>query len=148
MCFMHTLNINLRVKGITMKKLILILSICISTFVSANQSNASIAAENWLKIVDAGNYAESWNKSDSFFKSQITEVDWDNALKGVRAPLGKIKSRSELGTKEYSTLPGVPNGEYLVIQFETEFQNKMSAIETLTLSKNSGNWLPVGYLIK
>ncbi|WP_284246221.1 DUF4019 domain-containing protein [Thalassotalea insulae] len=35
-----------------------------------------------------------------------------------------------------------------MIQFQTEFQNKKSAIETLTLSKSRGNWLPVGYFIK
>ena len=131
-----------------MKKLILILSLCISSFIWANESDGSIAAKQWLKIVDAGEYSESWQKSDSFFKSQLPQAKWDAALKGVRAPLGKVKSRSELGAKEYSTLPGVPEGEYLVIQFQTEFQNKKSATETLTLSKSSGHWLPVGYFIK
>lgn len=131
-----------------MKKLILILSLCVSSFVWANESAGSIAAKEWLKIVDAGEYAESWQKSDSFFKSQLTQTKWDAALKDVRAPLGQVKSRSELGEKEYSSLPSAPDGKYLVIQFKTEFQNKKSAIETITLSKSSGNWLPVGYFIK
>ncbi|MBU2978784.1 DUF4019 domain-containing protein [Alteromonas sp. C1M14] len=131
-----------------MKKLLLILSLCVSSFVWANESAGVTAAKEWLKIVDAGKYSESWQKSDSFFKSQLTQTKWDAALKGVRTPLGQVKSRSELGAKAYSSLPGVPDGEYLVIQFQTEFQNKKSAIETLTLSKSSGNWLPVGYFIK
>ena len=142
------LSISFRVKGIILKKLILILSLCISSFVLANESDGSNAAKEWLKIVDAGNYAKSWQKSDSFFKSQLPETKWDTALKAVRTPLGKVKSRSELIAKEYSSLPGVPEGEYLVIQFQTEFKNKKSATETLTLSKSSGHWLPVGYFIK
>jgi len=131
-----------------MKKLILILSLCISSFVWGNESLGSIAAKEWLNIVDAGKYGESWQKADSFFKSQLSQKKWDSALKGIRTPLGKVTSRSELSTKKYSSLPGVPDGEYLVIQFQTEFQNKKSFTETLTLSKNSGQWLSVGYFIK
>jgi len=131
-----------------MKKLIFILSLCISFFVFASEPSGSTAAKEWLKIIDAGNYTESWQKSDSFFQSQLSQHKWDEALKRVRAPLGKVNSRSELGAKEYSILPGAPEGEYLVIQFQTEFQNKKSATETLTLSKSSGQWLSVGYFIK
>jgi len=131
-----------------MKKLILILTLCISSFVSANEPLGSTAAREWLNIVDAGNYSESWQKTDSLFQSQLSQNEWDKALKGVRTPLGKVNSRSESSTKEYATLPGVPDGEYLVIQFQTDFQNKKPATETLTLSKSSGKWLPVGYFIK
>lgn len=132
----------------TMEKLLLILSMLASSFIWSNESAGSIAAKEWLKIVDVGEYVESWQKSDAFFKSQLTQTEWSVALTGVRTPLGQVKSRSELGAKEYSSLPGVPDGEYLVIQFQTEFQNKKSATETLTLSKSSGDWLPVGYFIK
>lgn len=38
-----------------MKKLIFILTLCISSLVSANESSGSTAAKEWLKIVDAGN---------------------------------------------------------------------------------------------
>ena len=130
-----------------MIKLIFILSLCISSFVWANESAGSIAAKEWLNLVDAGKYTESWQKSDSFFQSQLSQKKWDKALNDVRAPLGKVNKRAELGAKEYSVLPGVPEGEYVVIQFKTDFQNKKSATETLTLSKSSGKWLPIGYFI-
>lgn len=131
-----------------MKRLILILSLCISSIAQAGEPTGSIAAKEWLKIVDSGKYVESWQKSDAFFQSQLPESKWDAALKSVRSPLGQVHSRSELDAKEYSSLPGVPKGKYLVIQFQTEFQHKKSATETLTLSKNSGQWLPIGYFIK
>ena len=131
-----------------MKKLILILSIYFSSFVWANESVGVTAAKEWLRIVDSGEYAESWEKSDSFFKSQLTQEKWAVALKEVRSPLGAVVSRIELGAKEYSTLPGAPDGQYLVIQFQTDFQNKKTSTETLTLSKSSGDWLPIGYFIK
>ena len=131
-----------------MKKLIIILSLCISSFVWAHESSGASAAKEWLNIIDAGEYAESWEKADPFFKAQLTQEKWDNALIGVRTPLGKVISRSELNSKKYSSLPGVPDGEYVVIQYQTEFLNQKSSIETLTLSKSSGQWRAVGYFIK
>jgi hypothetical protein len=131
-----------------MQKLLLIISLCVSSFVLANESSGSIAAKEWLNIIDAGEYAESWQGAAPFFKSQLSLKKWDDALQGIRTPLGKVTSRSELNAKEYSSLPGVPNGHYLVIQFKTEFQNKKTFTETLTMSKNNGQWLPVGYFIK
>ncbi|WP_299788422.1 DUF4019 domain-containing protein [uncultured Shewanella sp.] len=131
-----------------MKKLIVILSICVSSFVWAHGGTGPNAAKEWLHIIDAGKYAESWNKADAFFKVQLTQDKWKDALNGVRAPLGKVISRSELSSKHHSSLPGAPDGEYLVIQYQTEFQNKKTSIETLTLSKSSGHWLAVGYFIK
>lgn len=131
-----------------MKKLILILSIFFSSFLWANESAGIKAAKEWLRIIDSGEYAESWKKSDSLFKSQLTQENWAVALKEVRYPLGMVVSRIKLEAKEYSTLPGAPDGQYLVIQFQTDFENKKSSTETLTLSKSSGDWLPIGYLIK
>ena len=132
-----------------MKKLLLILSLYFSSFVWAGEEHTALdAANNWLNIVDAGEYAKSWQKSDPFFKSQISQSKWNKAVKNVRRPLGKVNSRLELSRKGHSTLPGVPDGEYLVIQYQTEFQHKKSATEILTLSKSSGYWRTVGYFIK
>ena len=53
-------------------------------------------------------------------------------MQAVRNPLGKLISR-QVKSKTYMTsLPGAPDGEYVVIQFETSFENKESAIETVT----------------
>lgn len=131
-----------------MKKLILILSLCISSFVWADESSRSSAAIAWLNIIDSGNYAESWDKSAPFFKSQVTQAQWEKAIEGVRTPLGKVNSRVELSVKPLTSLPGMPDGEYLIIQFQTDFQNKASSTETVTLSHSKGQWLAVGYFIK
>jgi hypothetical protein len=70
-------------------------------------------------------------------------------LQSVRMPLGKMISR-KLKTSAYkTTLPGAPDGQYVVIQFETSFQNKKSAIETVTpMFDHDGRWRVSGYYIK
>jgi hypothetical protein len=56
----------------------------------------------------------------------------------------KVKSKS------YKTsLPGAPDGEYVVIEFETSFEHKKSSIETVTpMVEKDGNWRVSGYYIK
>ena len=66
-----------------------------------------------------------------------------------RRPLGKMIKR-KLKNKQYMTsLPGAPDGEYVVIQFDTAFENKKEAIETITpLLDTDGKWRVSGYFIK
>ena len=46
------------------------------------------------------------------------------------------------------SLPGAPDGEYAVLQYETSYQNKANAVETLTLMIDSGKWRSAGYYIR
>jgi hypothetical protein len=63
--------------------------------------------------------------------------------------MGKLISR-KVKTQVYKTsLPGAPDGEYVVIQFETSFKNKKAAVETVTpMMDEDGVWRVSGYYIK
>jgi len=79
---------------------------------------ALIAAKNWLSLVDSGNYAESWQKASKYFKNFVPEKQWQQSLNTMRHPLGKVISR-EVEIKQYKTsLPGAPDGEYVVMKLE------------------------------
>ena len=110
---------------------------------------AIAAAEAWLALVDAGKYDESWAQAAGYFKNALTEEKWAQALNGVRKPLGNPVSR-EVKTSQYATsLPGAPDGQYVIIQFQTSFANKASAVETVTPAlDNDGKWRVSGYFIK
>lgn len=46
-------------------------------------------------------------------------------------------------------LPGAPDGEYVVIQYESSFEHKQSAVETVTpMLDKDGKWRVSGYYIK
>ena len=66
-----------------------------------------------------------------------------------RKPLCKLVSR-KVKSKDYKTsLPGAPEGEYVVIQFKTSFENKKRSIETVTpMIDDDGKWRVSGYYIK
>ena len=117
--------------------------------VSEKETAAVYAAEKWLAIVDAGNYAASWKEAAEYFRNAVKPEQWEQSMQAVRRPLGKLISR-KMQTKSYKTsLPGAPDGEYVVIQFETSFENKKTAIETVSPMKDrDGKWRISGYYIK
>jgi len=106
------------------------------------------AARDWLALVDAGEYGKSWETAAPLFKGAVDEAAWGRQLGPVREPLGAVKTR-ELSSATYATsLPGAPDGEYVVIQFATSFEHKASAVETVTPMLDGGTWKVSGYYIK
>jgi hypothetical protein len=110
----------------------------------------AVAASNaWLNLVDKAKYAESWDEAATYFKNAVTKEQWERSLQGVRKPLGSVIQR-QLKSKQYSTtLPGAPDGEYVVIQYDTSFENKKSSVETVTpMREHDGRWRVSGYYIR
>lgn len=116
---------------------------------AAKEAAAAAAAKTWLALIDKAEYGESWETAASYFKGAITKERWQQSLTAVRKPLGTRVSR-ELKSKTYAqSLPGAPDGEYVVIQFNTSFENKKSAVETVTpMLDTDGIWRVSGYYIK
>ena len=103
----------------------------------------------WLKLIDNGKYKESWNEAAEYFKAAVSKKRWEQAIKSVRKPLGKNLSRKLISKKYYTSLPGAPDGKYIVIRFKSSFKNKKSAIETITpMLEKDGKWRVSGYFIK
>ena len=120
------------------------------TIAGSSEERAGVkAAQEWLALVDTGKYAESWKEAAQAFKGAVSSDQWAAQAKGVRDPLGKVLNRS-LKTKNYTkTLPGAPDGEYVVIRFDTSFENKKNAVETVTpMLDKDGRWRVSGYYIK
>jgi hypothetical protein len=125
---------------------------CFCSLAQAQQKPEQLAqqsAESWLALVDAGKYDESWQEAAQIFKGAVSKEDWRKALHGSREPLGKLLSRKLKSATYTTSLPGVPDGEYVVIQYDSSFEHKQTATETVTptLDKD-GKWRVSGYFIK
>jgi hypothetical protein len=112
-------------------------------------AKAEDAARSWLALVDAGKYAQSWDEAAGYFKGAVTKDGWVSALTAARAPLGALKSRTLRQATFTTTLPGAPDGQYVVIQYDTQFENKAAAVETVTpMLDKDGAWRVSGYFIR
>jgi hypothetical protein len=110
---------------------------------------AQARAEAWLMLVDQANYGQSWDEAASLLKKAVTKDQWSATARAAREPLGKLVSR-KLKSRAYTkTLPGAPDGEYVVIQYDSSFQNKKEAAETIIPMKDAdGAWRVSGYFFK
>jgi hypothetical protein len=60
-----------------------------------------------------------------------------------------VQSRKLKSATYSKTLPGAPDGEYVVIKYNTSFANKASAVETISpMLDKDGTWRVSGYFIK
>lgn len=113
------------------------------------EEKAVQAANEWLALVDNADYAKSWETAAELFKNAVTQPQWEQAMTAVRKPLGSVQSRKLKSKQSTPTLPGAPDGEYVVIQFDTSFENKKASIETITpMLDKDGEWRVSGYFIK
>jgi len=126
--------------------------LCAAASAQAQQKPEQVAQQSsdaWLALVDSGKYAQSWDEASQMFKSAVTKDQWLGALGQVRTPQGKVLSRKLKSATYTKTLPGAPDGEYVVIQYDTNFEHKPGALETVTpMLEKDGKWRVSGYFIK
>ena len=114
-----------------------------------NVTDAREAAEAWLELMDNGDYTAGWEKASALFKNAITAADLDKQLAAVRKPLGDVVSRIAASAQYTTSLPGAPDGEYVVLLFDTSFSRKKTSVETVTPMKGEdGCWRVSGYFIR
>jgi hypothetical protein len=115
----------------------------------AKTTKAIIAAEEFLLLVDTSQYAQSWDVASSFFKSQVPKETWVKQISSVRPAFGKVINRQILKAKYMTQLPGAPDGQYVILQYDTTFENKRKAVETITpMLDKDGKWHVSGYFIQ
>ena len=122
-------------------------------FAGPNQSEevkkAVAASGEWLGLVDGNRYSDSWDAAASYFKQSVGKEEWVMKLRAVRGPIGRVLSRDKVVAKYMTSAPGAPDGEYVVIQYESSFENKKTATETVTPMKDKdGVWRVSGYFIR
>jgi hypothetical protein len=126
-----------------------IVCLCIAGAALAGpEQEATAAAERWLAVVDAGDWPTSWDHASNLFRNAVEKEAWSRQLGAIRGPMGAVKSRTLLGAQYAESLPGAPDGRYVVIQYRTHFTNKASAVETVTPAYDDGTWRVSGYFIR
>lgn len=114
-----------------------------------NIPRAEQATLTWLALTDQGQYEQSWTDAAALFRAAVSQSDWIRSLSAARSPLGQVQSRKVASATFSRTLPGAPDGQYVVFQFDASFERKVAGIETVTaMLDTDGIWRVAGYYIK
>ena len=107
------------------------------------------AAEIWLALVDDGQFDKSWDTAAKILRNLVKKDEWIKLAKVKRPPLGKVVSRKLAESTPAKTFPGAPEGTYVALQYNTEFERKKVARETVTVAVDvDGQWRVCGYYIR
>jgi len=120
------------------------------SFPSWERQIQAAEAQLWLMLIDGEKFEESYDAASEFFRNALTKEQWAAMLTQSRKPLGQgVPPRKIKQVDEVQSLPGAPDGEYRVIQFETQFPNKNDSLETVTfMREDDGVWRAIGYFIR
>ncbi len=113
------------------------------------QQIAQDAAKLWLAEVDGDQYGKAWDRAASLFQNEVTREKWEINMIRIRGLLGSAEKRKLVSATPRQSLPGMPDGDYVVITWSTKFEHKARALELITVTKEKGEqWKVVGYVIR
>ena len=107
------------------------------------------AAQAWLATLDSGRFSDTWEDAAQIFKESAPQAKWEPAVQGAREQLGIVISRKMRSMRYVNALPGAPPGDYVIIEFETNFEKRPLTVETVTpMRTKAGVWKVAGYFIR
>jgi len=104
-------------------------------------------AKQWLTLVDDQNYADAYQQMGAIGRGKIAVDPWTQKIRDARVPLGAVASRTLKDVKMTKTLPGMRDGQYATIRYDSAFARKAGGVETLTLILENGAWSVISYFI-
>lgn len=104
-------------------------------------------AKQWLGLVDDQNYGDAFKQLSASAQGKSSLPAWSAKIGQERGPLGAMASRDIKAIKLTKILPGMRDGQYATVQFDSSFAHKASAVETVTLTSDKGAWSVIGYTV-
>ena len=108
---------------------------------------AQAAIDNITNDLERGDYAKIYAEAADEWRSTASADESRANLERIRASLGKVLSRAQLGAQERDNASGGGlSGHTLVVSYNTKFE-RADAIETYTFVERSGRWLLARYAV-
>lgn len=106
-------------------------------------------AERWLALVDANDYAGSWAATGDLFKGEVSEEEWRESMAVFREDMGAVRERTLQDQTLETIMPGAPEGEYLMLEYRSVFDQQARGAELVVLMRqDDDSWRVIGYFLQ
>jgi hypothetical protein len=113
---------------------------------AADEIDSALAtSQAWVALIDAGKYDDSYNAASSALHDKVQEDRWSKVLKALRSPWGAVVSRKQTSHLYKPNGMEGSEGEFMVITYDTSFQEQAAVKEVIVLKWEDGKWRPAGY---
>lgn len=110
---------------------------------------AQKASDTWLDQLDGAQYGPSWDNSGTAFQHAVTRERWIATVQKVRGQVGPLGARTLQHSQFATSLPNMPAGAYVMLQYRTVSGMGGFVTETVTLQREDARgWRVVGYFVK
>lgn len=120
----------------------------LGTYAQAFANTAESAALAWLESIDNGEVEQAWESSSPLLKTPLSPSMLRRIIELARNEFGPVESRRQVQASHYRSMPGAPDGDYMVFIFHTRFENKARGVETVTPHLENGEWRVSGYYVQ
>ena len=114
----------------------------------ADEQAAERQALGFVGYLDHGRYADSYAYTGMLIRAQLDRDSFAKQLEKARAGTGALLLRELIDASYTTTVPGAPEGQYVMLHYSASFANRQETLETLTLAFAKGYWRVSGYYIK
>jgi hypothetical protein len=128
--------------------LALVLAACDSPTTTLHEEVARNAAEQWLATSDGGDHAGAWETAAPLFRGGMRKEVWEANQKAFYDQLGTPDRRDLIAAKYTASVPGAPEGEYVLIQYRRPVRAGGPVVETLTMKRFGEEWRTAAYYIQ
>jgi len=137
-----------------MKKLhLIILFFTISLFSSYAQiykekylKDASKIALSWLNDINHSSYESAYNGLAQENKNQYPKEVWIKLINELMLEFGKLNSRTIISKNFKSSLEGIEDGFYVLLEFKSDYQKTKNHKEFIILKQNDQtDWVILDY---
>lgn len=105
-----------------------------------------LCADHWVWLLDREMYAGGWEDASARFRETVPKQTWLKDIEKLRGGLGKANARTMKSCRVTAGSGGAAGGERVTVQFETTFERKEKAVETVVVVRDpDGTWRVDGY---
>jgi len=116
---------------------------------SAETTPALEDAQSFLELIDAGNFPQAWWEGSELLHLNSELDDWVESSRIRHDLFGEFSERRVKTFSVRSSYPGLPDGEYAILLFDSSFEHKQAALEMLVMVKDPyGGWKVVSYRLR
>ncbi|NID17259.1 DUF4019 domain-containing protein [Luteibacter yeojuensis] len=112
--------------------------------------NAVSCATHWVRMSDGRRADAMWLEAGAMMQKMVPRAEWVRYLRKIRLDRGQLVGREWFEVTRVRDPVGLPAGDYLNVIFVSHYTRAV-LFETVSLAPGgtgSGNWLPVGYVIR
>ncbi|MCY3746157.1 MAG: DUF4019 domain-containing protein [Acidobacteria bacterium] len=105
------------------------------------------AVDDWLSLIDAGSYAAAHDTASGILRENVTRDEFATVYEEARSLVGTVRSRVFRGATRTITVPGAPPGDYVVFEFDADYERKANALERVTVADDAKVWRVAGHWV-